>query len=184
MSHTWTGYRANTVQIRCKYGGLCQLLPLTAMLLSLLQVTIIPLQNCEYLKLKLRWRTVTVLHCPALPCTALHCTALHCTELSCAALRSTAPEARVAGEDPLVLLQRLPVPHLDGVVPQAGHDLGVVILQAVDALAVLAAAVDPLQAVLAASPVVLAVHRCGPSSRQRTSRNLAARPATCISLSL
>jgi hypothetical protein len=63
--------------------------------------------------------------------------------------------ARVAGENPLVLLQRLPVPHLDGVVPEAGHDLGVVVLQAVDALAVLAAAVDPLQVVLAASPVVL-----------------------------
>jgi hypothetical protein len=29
------------------------------MLLSLLQVTIIPLQNCEYLKLKLRWRTAS-----------------------------------------------------------------------------------------------------------------------------
>ena len=37
--------------------------------------------------------------------------------------------ASVACEDSLVLLQRLSVPHLDRVVPQAGDDLGVVILE-------------------------------------------------------
>ena len=36
--------------------------------------------------------------------------------------------ASVAGEDLAVLLQGLPVPHLDGVVPQSAHDLAVVVL--------------------------------------------------------
>ena len=61
----------------------------------------------------------------------------------------------MASEDLAVLLQGLPVPHLDGVVPQPAHDLAVVILQAVDALAVLTPAVYPLEVVLPASPVVL-----------------------------
>ena len=76
--------------------------------------------------------------------------------------------------------ERRAVPHLDGVVPQPererdqfeydlrGHlqpqievnysprdDLGVVVLEAVDALGVLRAAVDALQVVLAAPPIVL-----------------------------
>jgi hypothetical protein len=51
--------------------------------------------------------------------------------------------------------QGIAVPHLDRVVAQPGHDLGVVILQAVDALGVLGPAVDALQHVLAAPPVVL-----------------------------
>ena len=47
------------------------------------------------------------------------------------------------------------VPHLDGVVPEPTHDLTVVVLEAVHALAVLAPAVDSLQIVLPAPPVVL-----------------------------
>ena len=76
--------------------------------------------------------------------------------------------------------QRRPVPHLDGVVPQPASndqfefrrlfrceggiqgakqhsprdDLGVVVLEAVDALRVLRAAVDALQVVLATPPIV------------------------------
>ena len=61
----------------------------------------------------------------------------------------------VASEDLGVLLQCLPVPHLDGVVPQAAHDLTVVVLEAVDPLAVLTPAVYPLEVVLPAPPVVL-----------------------------
>ena len=61
----------------------------------------------------------------------------------------------VACEDLAVLLQGLPVPHLDGVVPQSAHDLAVVVLEAVHTLAVLTPAVDPLEVVLPAPPVVL-----------------------------
>ena len=72
--------------------------------------------------------------------------------------------------------QRRPVPHLDRVVPQPAtgreeefefwrsfsssdcdsprDDLGVVVLEAVDALRVLRAAVDALQVVLATPPIV------------------------------
>ena len=63
--------------------------------------------------------------------------------------------ASVPGEDALVLLQRLPVPHLDCVVPEPAHNLRVVVLQTVNAFTVLAPAVDPLQVVLTAPPVVL-----------------------------
>ena len=63
--------------------------------------------------------------------------------------------AGVASEDLAVLLQGLPVPHLDGVVPQPAHDLAVIVLEAVDPLAVLAPAVYPLEVVLPAPPVVL-----------------------------
>ena len=52
-------------------------------------------------------------------------------------------------------IRYLSVPHLDGVVPQAGDNLGVVVLEAVNSFAVLASAVDSLQVVLATPPVVL-----------------------------
>lgn len=52
-------------------------------------------------------------------------------------------------------LQRAPVPYLDGVVSEARDDLLVIVLQAVDAFAVLRAAVDALEDVTAAAPVAL-----------------------------
>merc|ERR1719234_2403413 len=63
--------------------------------------------------------------------------------------------ASVACKDSLVLLQSLSIPHLDGVVPQARDNLGVVILKAVNSFAVLASAVDSLQVVFSTPPVVL-----------------------------
>ena len=47
------------------------------------------------------------------------------------------------------------VPHLDRVVPEPTHDLAVIVLEAVNAFAILASAVDALQVVLPAPPVVL-----------------------------
>lgn len=52
-------------------------------------------------------------------------------------------------------LQRGPVPQLDRVVPQAGHDLLIVVLKAVDALAVLGPTVDLLEDVPPVAPVAL-----------------------------
>lgn len=51
--------------------------------------------------------------------------------------------------------QRKAQTHLDGVIPQAADDLLVVVLQAVNTLAVLRPALDPLQVVSAAPPVRL-----------------------------
>ena len=53
------------------------------------------------------------------------------------------------------MFRYLSVPHFDGVVSQARDNLGVVILEAVHALAVLAAAVDSLEVVFPTPPVVL-----------------------------
>jgi hypothetical protein len=47
------------------------------------------------------------------------------------------------------------IPDLDCVVSEAGHDFGVVVLEAVDAFRVFRPAVDPLEVVLPAAPVVL-----------------------------
>lgn len=55
----------------------------------------------------------------------------------------------------LYTLQGISVPYLDGVISEAGDYFVVVVLQAVDPLAVLAAAVDALQVVAAHAPVVL-----------------------------
>lgn len=55
----------------------------------------------------------------------------------------------------LAALERVAVPDFDGVVPQAGHDLVVVVLQTVNALRVLRPAVYPLQVVISRAPVVL-----------------------------
>lgn len=94
-----------------------------------------------------------------------HLTRLDIPDPNCAITRAgddhllvvleTEDGASVAGEDALVLLQSLPVPHLDRVVPEPAHNLRVVILQTVDTFTVLAPTVDPLQVVLTAPPVVL-----------------------------
>jgi hypothetical protein len=52
-------------------------------------------------------------------------------------------------------LARILVPDLDGVVAQAAHNFCVVVLQAVDALAVLRAAVDLLDHALSLDPVTV-----------------------------
>lgn len=46
------------------------------------------------------------------------------------------------------------VPNLDGVVPQTGHNLVVVVLKTVNALGILGSAIDSLQVVVAGAPVV------------------------------
>lgn len=55
----------------------------------------------------------------------------------------------------LAALERVAVPDFDGVVPQAGHDFVIVVLQTVHALGVLRSAVYSLQVVVAGAPVGL-----------------------------
>ena len=51
--------------------------------------------------------------------------------------------------------QRPPIPHLDRIITQSGHDFRVVILEATDTFRVLGSTVDPLEVVLSATPIVL-----------------------------
>lgn len=52
-------------------------------------------------------------------------------------------------------LQIRAIPDLDGVVPQSGDNLAVIVLQTIDTLRVLGPAVDAAQHVAASPPVVL-----------------------------
>lgn len=71
------------------------------------------------------------------------------------------------------------VPNLDGVVPQTGHNLVVVVLKTVNALGILGSAIDSLQVVVAGAPVVF--DRVDVLRRNKSHETIWKEPEECFS---